>query len=73
MKDHGNEKQKCHSIVPMTYCKHNERCRLQTNILHKGTHLIEESQYLIDMIKESNLTYGNKSEVDLTLLMSHLG
>ena len=36
-------------------------------------HVLEESQYVIDLIKNSNFANINKSDTENTLLMSHIG
>ena len=57
----------------MNLRRHNDHCCSETKILNKGVQILEESQYLISLIKEANFAYVNKSEIDDTLLMSHIG
>ena len=58
--------------MPKRSRRHNVYCSCTTKILSKGAQVIEESQYVENLLKESNFAYVNKSEIDHTLLISHI-
>jgi hypothetical protein len=52
---------------------HNSDCTVTNKTLSKGIHIIQESQFLIDLIKTSNYGTDPKKEHDCKMLLSTIG
>ena len=70
---HFHKEGLCYEIITKKSRKHDHYCSSSSKILTKGMHVLEESQYVIDLIKNSNFANMNKSDRENTLLMSHIG
>ena len=52
---------------------HNKECKVTNKILSKGIHIIQENQFLIDLIKTTNYGTDQKKEHDCQMLLSTIG
>ena len=55
------------------YMDHDPDCVLKSSKLTKANHRIEDSEYLITAIKETDLSTIQKSGLDIAMLLSTLG
>mgnify|MGYP006950409513 CR=1 FL=1 len=62
-----------YKILMKNYMDHDPDCVLKSSKLTKANHIIEDSEYLITAIKETDLSTIQKSGLDIAMLLSTLG
>ena len=53
--------------------KHDQQCYVTNKMLSKGRHVIEESQFLIDMLKTTNYGVEPRKEHGCEMIMKTIG